>query len=292
MRWGLPMILNSFSVTTPAASDMNDTLQVCPEAVAAAISFRHVSVVTAGGRRILDDVSFELLSGQTLAIVGQSGAGKTTLLNVLLGFMPYEGEVLINGVSLSALNGDSWRRQVAWLGQNPRLFSGSLLDNIRLGSPDTPAEELKDVMAMAHIDEFLPRLSDGLHTMIGDDAAGLSVGQAQRIALARALLNPFQLLVLDEPTASLDHASANIVSKAVAHASEQQTVITVSHRQESLQGADQILMLEQGQVLACGPEPELYDRNSKFRKLRDQWQQWQEWEQSLQNSAQKEATDV
>ena len=245
----------------------------CPDQQAAAISFQNVSVVTAAGRRILDDISFDVSSGEQLAIVGESGAGKTTLLNVLLGFMPYEGTVLVNGVCLKDMQLDSWRQQIAWLGQNPQLFHGTLRENIMLAAPDASDELVQQVMNTAHIDEFLERLPNGLNSEIGDASAGLSVGQAQRVALARALIKPFQLLVLDEPTASLDSRSAGIVTEAVNRAAAERTVITVSHRPESLTSASTILMLKEGKAVGCGPKAELLETCPEFRAMNDYWLQ-------------------
>ncbi len=244
----------------------------CPEQVAAAISFKNVSVTAATGRRILDDISFELAPGERLAVVGLSGAGKTTLLNVLLGFIPYEGEVTVNGISLSELSQDSWRRQIAWLGQNPKLFHGTVRENILLSDPSADEQVLNQAVAAAHINEFLDRLPQGLDSTVGDNSHGLSVGQAQRVALARALVRPFQLLVLDEPTASLDHNSAVIVNWALDKAVAGHTMITVSHRQDSLIQADRILVLDKGRVIAMGHQDQLKETSGQFRQL---WESWQ-----------------
>ncbi len=246
----------------------------CPPQAAATLRFDNVTVEAANGRRILDSVSFSVDAGQKLAIVGESGAGKTTLLNVLLGFMPYQGQVIINGIELSSLNLASWRSHIAWLGQNPRLFYGSLRENIALSNPSATAAQIERVCEAAHLDEFLHRLPQGLDSRVGDDASGLSVGQAQRVALARALLVDFQLLVLDEPTASLDAHSADIVTDAIHKASENRTTITVSHRYESLNQADQILMLDKGRVSGYGSHAELVACNTQFQSFISQWQQW------------------
>ncbi|WP_281646558.1 cysteine/glutathione ABC transporter permease/ATP-binding protein CydD [Parendozoicomonas sp. Alg238-R29] len=245
----------------------------CPEQTAASIAFQNVSVVTASGRRILDNVSFDVSTGERLAIIGESGAGKTTLLNVLLGFMPYEGAVLINGISLKELAIDSWRQQVSWLGQNPQLFHGSLRENITLADPDASEARIEQIVKSAHIHEFLERLPGGLNSPIGDASAGLSVGQAQRVALARALLKSFQLLILDEPTASLDSHSAGIVSNAVDQAASGRTIVTVSHRPESLTHVDRILMMKSGRVAAFGSKAELLESSPDFQELNEYWQQ-------------------
>ncbi|MCL6271587.1 cysteine/glutathione ABC transporter permease/ATP-binding protein CydD [Sansalvadorimonas sp. 2012CJ34-2] len=253
----------------------------CPDEAAATVSFRNVSVVAESGRQLLKDISFDINAGERLAIVGLSGAGKTTLINVLLGFIPYEGEVLVNGISLRELDLASWRQNIAWLGQNPRLFSGSIRENILLADPHASEEVVNRVVSQAHIDEFVGRLGNGLDTRVGDDAAGLSVGQAQRVALARALIRPFQLLVLDEPTASLDQHSAGIVNRALDKAVEGRTMITVSHRQDSLIKADRIIMLDNGCITAQGNQEKLWQESSRFQQL---WQSWQEEEQAINSS--------
>ena len=145
---------------------------------------------------------FPCTGASNWSLLGSPGAGKTTLLNVLLGFVDYQGEVLVNGISLKEIDLASWRQQIAWLGQNPRLFHGTLRDNIALSAVNPSDQKLAQVINIARVDEFLERLPNGLNTVLGDEGAGISVGQAQRVALARALLCPFQLLVLDEPTAS------------------------------------------------------------------------------------------
>ncbi len=245
-----------FAVTKPAAS----------------IVFNNVSVVTKSGRRILDNISFSLGEGEHLVIVGESGAGKTTLMNVLLGFVDYEGEVLINGLSLKELNLPSWRQQLAWLGQNPRLFHGSLRDNIVLAAHGIDDDKLQQVMASARVDEFLERLPDGVHTQLGDEGAGLSVGQAQRVALARALIRPFQLLLLDEPTASLDHTSAMTIRDAVAEIAAERTMVTITHRSDSLTPKAKILVLDKGKQVGLGSPKKLRKSCAMFRTLTQQWQ--------------------
>ncbi|MTI15176.1 heme ABC transporter permease/ATP-binding protein CydD [Sansalvadorimonas verongulae] len=256
-----------------APSELSAGETQCPAQQAAGISFQNVSVVTASGRRILDDISFDIAPGKRLAIIGESGAGKTTLLNVLLGFMPYEGTVLVNGISLRNLNLESWRQQVAWLGQNPQLFHGTLRENIVLAAPDASDGQVNEVIKTAHINEFLERLPKGLKSVIGDASAGLSVGQAQRVALARALIKPFQLLVLDEPTASLDSRSASIVSDAVDASAAGRTIVTVSHHPESLTSVDTILMLKDGRAVACGSRHELLETSTEFQHMSSYWQQ-------------------
>ena len=240
---------------------------------AASIAFNNVSVITKSGRRILKNLSFTLAAGEQLVVVGESGAGKTTVLNVLLGFVDYEGEVIINGISLRDLDPDSWRQQLSWLGQNPRLFHGTLRDNIALASPGASNEQLQKLMAIARVDEFFQQLPDGLDTLLGDEGAGLSVGQAQRVALARALLRPFQLMLLDEPTASLDQASANMVRDTLAQETAGRTVITITHRPESLSDQAQVLVLEKGQQVAMGDPETLSQTCPQFQQLMRQWQQ-------------------
>ncbi len=258
--------------TTSAHHEQQSCPEPCPEKQAATVVFQRVSVTVGSGRRILDNVSFALKPGEQLVIVGESGAGKTTLLNVLLGFVDYQGTVLVNGLSLRDLDLASWRRHIAWLGQNPRLFHGTLRENIALSLPEATDDDLHRVMNTAHVNEFLERLPHGLDTVLGDEGAGLSVGQAQRVALARALLRPFQLLVMDEPTASLDHNSARIIKNAVESVAAGRSMITITHRPESLSSAAQVLMLAKGQVIGLGSQQALLESCPAFRSLIQQWQ--------------------
>ncbi|ATL84066.1 thiol reductant ABC exporter subunit CydD [Streptomyces malaysiensis] len=192
--------------------------------------------------------SFEIRAGETVAVVGPSGAGKTTLLNAVLGFAaPHEGRVLIGGRDLASLDPESWRRQIAWVPQRPYLFAGTIAENVRLARPDADDEAVRTALRDADALGFVSVLPDGTETRLGEMGAGLSAGQRQRIALARAFLADRPVLLLDEPTANLDGETEASVVEAVRRLAEGRTVLLVVHRPALLPLADRVLRL-------AGPE--------------------------------------
>lgn len=212
-------------------------------------------VLSAQGKPLTQPLNFTINAHQHIALVGQSGAGKSSLMNMLLGFLPYQGSVLINGIELRELDLAQWRAKLAWVGQNPQLVKGSLKENILLGNPDASEAELKEALELSKSDEFVYRL--GLEYQIQDGNAGISGGQAQRIAIARALLRDYELLLLDEPTASLDIQSEQQVLNALHHLSREQTTLMITHRVEDLEQCDEIWVMKQGQIVQKGSFVEL-----------------------------------
>lgn len=225
------------------------------------ISFDHVYCrYPQQTRAALEDVSFTLQPGEMLAIVGPSGAGKSTLLNTLLRFMPPKsGRILTDqGEDLRQIGSDDWRQAISWVSQQNALLPGSLRDNLQLALPATRRDELDDALfweALEHTDlkRWAEALPEQLDTRIGDGGQPISGGQARRIALSRAFLRAAPLVLLDEPTASLDRDSERIVNQAIAQLSERSTVILLTHRLSLLRLADHVLMLKQGCVQAYGP---------------------------------------
>ncbi|NYD48237.1 thiol reductant ABC exporter CydD subunit [Actinomadura luteofluorescens] len=189
--------------------------------------------VTYPGRDVpaLDGFSLTVHPGETVALVGPSGAGKSTVLAVLLGFVhPDSGRVLVDWDDLADLSPDAWRERIAWVPQRPHLFAGSVAANIRLGRPDASDAEVREAARAANALGFVDALPSGFDTPLGDRGAGLSAGQRQRIALARAFLRDAPLLLLDEPTSNLDTESEAAVLDAVHRLAESRTVILVAHR--------------------------------------------------------------
>ncbi|MGY0462565.1 thiol reductant ABC exporter subunit CydD [Kitasatospora sp. cg17-2] len=201
----------------------------------------------------LAGVSLTVHPGEHLALVGPSGAGKSTLLALLLGFVtPDAGRVLVDGTDLAALDPDAWLAQVAWVPQRPHLFATSVADNIRLGRPDATDAEVRAAARAACADGFIAALPQGYDTVLGEHGAGLSAGQRQRTALARAFLKDAPVLLLDEPTAHLDPESEAAVTGATAELMRGRTAIVVAHRTGLLPHADRILTVRAGTV---GPAP-------------------------------------
>lgn len=211
-------------------------------------------ILTPQGKPLTKPLNFALKENQHIALVGQSGAGKTTLMNLLLGFLPYKGNVKINGIELRELDIAQWREKLAWVGQNPQLIRGTLKENIRLGNHATETE-MAAALVQSKADEFVYRL--GLDYEVRDSNSGISGGQAQRIAIARALLRQAQLLLLDEPTASLDMQSEQQVLEALQQLSSTRTTLMITHRIEDLKQCDEIWVMKQGEIIQQGNYAEL-----------------------------------
>ncbi|MFJ7042220.1 thiol reductant ABC exporter subunit CydD [Streptomyces sp. NPDC101112] len=202
----------------------------------------------------VSDVSFTVAPGETVAIVGPSGVGKSTLLNVLLGFTrATAGTVSVGGTDLAALDMEQWRSRIAWVPQRPHLYAGSIAENVRLARPDADDAAVRRALADAGALEFVDALPDGADTVLGEDGAGLSAGQRQRLALARAFLADRPVLLLDEPTASLDGETEAEVVEAVRRLAVGRTVLLVVHRPALLDVADRVVRLEEATESTVAP---------------------------------------
>ncbi|MEX2942322.1 heme ABC transporter permease/ATP-binding protein CydD [Serratia fonticola] len=231
------------------------------------IRAQQLEILSPNGVVLAGPLDFTLPANQRIALVGLSGAGKSSLLNLLLGFLPYRGSLLINGIELRELAAVNWRQQLGWVGQNPHLPAQTLRDNILLGYPQASEAQLQQAVEQAYVSEFLPHLPKGLATDLGDGAARLSVGQAQRVAVARALLSPRRLLLLDEPAASLDAHSERLVMQTLNAASHQQTTLLVTHQLEDTEDYDQIWVMDSGKIVQQGNYATLSAQPGLFAKL-------------------------
>ncbi|MEV7281862.1 thiol reductant ABC exporter subunit CydD [Streptomyces sp. NPDC093111] len=194
----------------------------------------------------LDAATLTVEPGETVALVGPSGAGKSTLLDVVLGFVAPEdgGSVRVDGAELASLDLEEWRSRIAWVPQRPYLFAGTIAENVRLARPDASDEAVRRALRDAGAEEFVAELPEGTETVLGEDGAGLSAGQRQRLALARAFLADRPLLLLDEPTAALDGATEAAVVDAVRRLAAGRTVLLVVHRPALLAVADRVVRIE------------------------------------------------
>ncbi len=257
--------LDTFLRESPDASNTPATDAFSPNA-ALNIQAQDLVVMTANGHALSQPLNFTLEAGKRVALVGQSGAGKTALMNVLLGFLPYQGSLLINGQELRDINRESWQQHLAWVGQNPHLPALTLRENLHL-STDVDDATLANVLQRAGIDEFIDRLPQGLDTVLGDGGIGLSVGQAQRVAVARALLKPANLLLLDEPGSGLDSQSEQHVTRALQHAATQQTTLMITHQLNDLANWDEVWVMQSGQLVQQGHWQQLIEQEGPLREM-------------------------
>lgn len=215
-----------------------------------ALQLEAVSLTWPGsGAPLFSELELSVAAGEHVAIMGPSGVGKSTLMNLLLGFYsPDGGRVRVQGVPLNELDPEAWLGAVAWVSQQTTLFPGTLRENLLLAAPDASEQALKDACRRAHADAFIQAMPQGLDTRVEEGGAGLSGGQIQRIALARAFLKDAPVLLLDEPTANLDLESEQLVVAALAELSRGRTVLTLTHRRDTAAGADRVLQLEAGHL--------------------------------------------
>jgi ATP-binding cassette, subfamily C, bacterial CydD len=209
-------------------------------------------------RWALNDISFEIRPGEPTVLIGPSGAGKSTILQLLLRFIePASGQITVGERRLEAIPVELWRSQVAWAPQIPYLFNDTLLENLRLGKPKASPEEVAAALRLAHLDDFVHSLPQGLDTPCGENGARLSGGQVQRLALARAYLRDAPLLLLDEPGANLDPQQEAWLQDALAQLSQGRTVLTIAHRSSTIRRAKKVILLEHGRVIGSGSPQEL-----------------------------------
>jgi ATP-binding cassette subfamily C protein CydD len=236
------------------------------------IQLEDVHLAFDGGKRpALQGVSFELREGEQVALVGASGAGKTTTLNLLLGFLlPDSGQIKVNGLLLADMTPASWRRHIAWIGQRPVLFQGTIKENILLGRPGASAIQIEQAAGNARVLDFAMHLPEGLDTPVGEHGFGLSRGQAQRVALARAFLKGAPLLLLDEPTAGLDAENEALVINSLKTLSRGRTVLMLTHRLTNLRQTQRIMVLGKGRILEEGTYNELTAAGGKFHRMVNQ----------------------
>jgi ATP-binding cassette subfamily C protein CydD len=219
-------------------------------------------------RPAISDLTLTLPAGNRTALVGKSGSGKSTLVNLLLRFVDSdEGEIRANGVRIEELPVEAWRESVALVPQRPHLFYGSVLDNIRLARPEASREEVERAAELAGAAEFIRRLPEGYETQIGERGARLSGGEAQRVAIARAFLKDAPVLVMDEPTSSLDPESERLIRGALERLTRGRTVLVVAHRLNTVRGADRIAVLDDGRIAETGTHGELVRRGDLYAHL-------------------------
>ena len=220
------------------------------------------------GARVLHDISFEAKPGEVIALVGLTGAGKTTLVSLIPRFYdPTVGRVTIDGVDVRRYRVRSLREKIAIVLQDPVLFAGTIADNLRYGRLDATDEEIEQAARAAHAHEFIARLPKGYQTEIAQAGGSLSGGERQRLSVARAILKNAPILILDEPTSSLDSISEEIVFAALRRLRAGRTTIVIAHRLSTVRDADRILVLDGGEIAAQGRHEELLKSSQLYRRM-------------------------
>ncbi len=217
---------------------------------------------------VLDEISFELLPGQKLGVVGSTGSGKSTLVNLMLRFYePKEGSITIGDVDTRDIPAVELRKNIALVTQDPILFGASVRDNIAYGRKDATHEQIENAARVAHAHAFIQKLPNGYDTVIGERGSTLSGGQKQRLALARAVLTDAPILILDEPTAALDALAERDVLEALTEVAQRRTTLIISHRLSAVRDCDKILVLEHGRVVEQGDYDTLIAKDAVFAEL-------------------------
>ena len=264
---GLDRIREVMQMTT---EDEEDAQKEPLKKVDGAIDFANVFFEYEAGVPVLKNVSFHSEAGKTTALVGSSGSGKSTILSLVLNFIqPTGGTISIDGKDLQTVKLRDYRSHLGVVLQDNFLFDGSILDNIRFSSPESNLEEIKKVCVIANADEFIEKFPDGYDTIVGERGVKLSGGQRQRIAIARALLANPRILILDEATSSLDSESEALIQEGLNRLRQGRTTFVIAHRLSTIRSADQILVVEAGEIVERGTHEELVAMNGRYKQLYD-----------------------
>jgi len=232
------------------------------------IEFRNVSFGYEPGKAVLHDISFEALPDTVTAIVGPSGAGKSTLISLILAaHAPFSGQILVDGLDLSTIQLDSYRRHLGVVLQDSFLFDGSIRDNVAFSRPDATEAEILEACHLALVDEFAETFDRQYETHVGERGVRLSGGQRQRVSIARAILADPRILILDEATSSLDTESEALIKQALSNVMRGRTTFVIAHRLSTIRNASQILVLDHGHIVERGMHETLYANGARYAAL-------------------------
>ncbi len=264
---GLDRIYELRRMTT---EDAEDAHKAPLGAVRGDVGFEHVTFAYKPGVPVLKDVSFQARAGSTTALVGSSGSGKSTLIGLVLAFnRPEKGRVLVDGRDLASVPLADYRTQLGVVLQDNFLFDGTIAENIAFARPHATRAEIQAVARIAHCDEFVDQFDEKYDTVVGERGVKLSGGQRQRISIARAILADPRILVLDEATSSLDSESEAKIQDGLRALRRGRTTFVIAHRLSTIRSADQILVLEGGQIVERGTHEQLLEASGRYRQLYD-----------------------
>jgi ABC-type multidrug transport system fused ATPase/permease subunit len=232
------------------------------------VEFNDVSFAYEEGKDVLKNISFKAKAGSVTALVGTSGSGKTTIAGLVATFMtPASGLITVDGKDLSKITLESYRNQLGVVLQDDFLFEGTIRENILFPRPNATEQQLLVAVQAAHVDEFTTRFEKGLDTVIGERGVKLSGGQRQRIAIARAILADPRILILDEATSNLDTESESFIQESLKKLIANRTTFVIAHRLSTIRQADQILVIEHGNIVERGRHEELIDLKGRYFEL-------------------------
>jgi ABC-type multidrug transport system fused ATPase/permease subunit len=232
------------------------------------IVFNDVSFSYEESKEVLKNISFEAPAGSVTALVGSSGSGKSTIAGLAATFLnPVKGKVTLDGIDLATVNLSSYRQHLGVVLQDDFLYEGTIRENILFPCPDATEEQLLEAVSGAYVNEFTDRFEEGLDTVIGERGVKLSGGQRQRISIARALLANPKVIILDEATSNLDTESESYIQKSLQVLMQDRTTFVIAHRLSTIQKADQILVVEQGEIVERGKHDELIAKQGRYYEL-------------------------
>tara|TARA_R110001592_G_scaffold237306_11_gene496347 strand:- start:2673 stop:4433 length:1761 start_codon:yes stop_codon:yes gene_type:complete len=246
--------------------DENRTVQL--EKIDGDIAFEKVGFAYEEGNEVLHGIDFTAPKGSVTALVGSSGSGKSTIAGLVATFLnPQSGKITVDGIDLSTIELSSYRSHLGVVLQDEFLFEGTIKDNIRFPRPSATDEEIQRAVEAAYVNEFTDRFDDGLDTLIGERGVKLSGGQRQRIAIARAILANPKIIILDEATSNLDNESEGFIQESLAELMKGRTTFVIAHRLSTIKKADQILVIEQGDIAERGTHDELIKKQGRYYDL-------------------------
>jgi subfamily B ATP-binding cassette protein MsbA len=264
---GLDRIREILNTTTELDEDRE---KESPRRLAGDVVFDKVWFEYNAGQPVLRGVSFHAAPGTTTALVGSSGSGKSTLISIVMAFnRPAQGRVLVDGTDLADVRLLDYRKQLASVLQENFLFDGTIAENVGYANPSATLDDIKEACRIAHCDEFINQFPDGYNTVVGERGIKLSGGQRQRVSIARAILADPRILILDEATSSLDSESEQMIQDGLRRLRSGRTTFVIAHRLSTIRSADQILVLEAGEIVERGTHAELLALNGRYRQLYD-----------------------